>query len=136
MCLVIGRWGSLQLRSMSNTFCQLKRYLSFMYLFYVIQVHLQLLTWLCCHLYQKFLFLALKRKDDFISVAMEYLRMNGAYWGLTTLDLLGKLDAVDVDEVVSWIMKCQHESGFHRCLLFLLYIMSEKLLGDAPNPPN
>ncbi|XP_018807570.1 geranylgeranyl transferase type-2 subunit beta 1-like isoform X1 [Juglans regia] len=52
-----------------------------------------------------------KRKDDFISVAMEYLRMNGAYWGLTTLDLLGKLDAVDVDEVVSWIMKCQHESG-------------------------
>ncbi|XP_041001127.1 geranylgeranyl transferase type-2 subunit beta 1-like isoform X1 [Juglans microcarpa x Juglans regia] len=56
-------------------------------------------------------FLALKRKDDFISVAMEYLRMNGAYWGLTTLDLLGKLDAVDVDEVVSWIMKCQHESG-------------------------
>ncbi|KAL9664836.1 hypothetical protein QQ045_020245 [Rhodiola kirilowii] len=37
--------------------------------------------------------------------------MNGAYWGLTTLDLLGKLDAVDVDEVVSWIISCQHECG-------------------------
>lgn len=37
--------------------------------------------------------------------------MNGAYWGLTALDILGKLDAVDVDEVVSWIISCQHESG-------------------------
>ncbi|XP_035539963.1 geranylgeranyl transferase type-2 subunit beta 1-like isoform X3 [Juglans regia] len=52
-----------------------------------------------------------KRKDDLISVAMEHLRMNGAYWGLTTLDLLGKLETVDVDEVVSWVMECQHESG-------------------------
>ncbi|KAF7807115.1 geranylgeranyl transferase type-2 subunit beta 1-like [Senna tora] len=52
-----------------------------------------------------------KRKDDFMSVVMEHLRMNGAYWGLTTLDLLGKLDSVDVNEVVSWIMSCQHESG-------------------------
>ncbi|KAB1210110.1 Geranylgeranyl transferase type-2 subunit beta [Morella rubra] len=52
-----------------------------------------------------------KRKDDFVSVVMEHLRMNGAYWGLTTLDLLGKLYTVDVDEVVSWVMECQHESG-------------------------
>ncbi|XP_022153066.1 geranylgeranyl transferase type-2 subunit beta 1-like isoform X2 [Momordica charantia] len=52
-----------------------------------------------------------KRKDDFQSVVMEHLRMNGAYWGLTTLDILGKLNTVDVDEVVSWVMSCQHESG-------------------------
>ncbi|KAI4321232.1 hypothetical protein MLD38_034638 [Melastoma candidum] len=52
-----------------------------------------------------------KRKDDFVSLVMEHLRLNGAYWGLTTLDLLGKIHAVDVDEVVSWIMACQHESG-------------------------
>jgi prenyltransferase beta subunit len=37
--------------------------------------------------------------------------MNGAYWGLTALDIMGKLDTVDVNEVVSWIMSCQHESG-------------------------
>ncbi|KAK6161593.1 hypothetical protein DH2020_004974 [Rehmannia glutinosa] len=42
---------------------------------------------------------------------MEHLRLNGAYWGLTTLDVLGKLNAVDPDEVVSWVMECQHESG-------------------------
>ncbi|KAL4039183.1 hypothetical protein IC575_002830 [Cucumis melo] len=53
----------------------------------------------------------LKRKDDFQSVVMEHLRMNGAYWGLTALDILGKLNIVDADEVVSWVMSCQHESG-------------------------
>ncbi|XP_038887312.1 geranylgeranyl transferase type-2 subunit beta 1-like isoform X3 [Benincasa hispida] len=51
-----------------------------------------------------------KRKDDLQSVMMEHIRMNGAYWGLTTLDILGKLDTVDINEVVSWVLKCQHES--------------------------
>ncbi|CAN1232327.1 Geranylgeranyl transferase type-2 subunit beta 1 [Linum perenne] len=52
-----------------------------------------------------------KKKDSFESAVMEHLRMNGAYWGLTTLDLLGKLDVVDSNEILDWIMKCQHESG-------------------------
>ncbi|KAJ4824445.1 hypothetical protein Tsubulata_039812 [Turnera subulata] len=52
-----------------------------------------------------------KRKDSLESVVSEHLRMNGVYWGLTTLDILGKLDAVDSNEVIQWIMKCQHESG-------------------------
>uniref|UniRef100_A0A2P2KNV4 Geranylgeranyl transferase type-2 subunit beta n=1 Tax=Rhizophora mucronata TaxID=61149 RepID=A0A2P2KNV4_RHIMU len=52
-----------------------------------------------------------KRKDSFESVVMEHLRMNGAYWGLTTLDLMRKLGVVDSGEVIQWIMKCQHESG-------------------------
>ncbi|XAR63547.1 Protein geranylgeranyltransferase type II [Bertholletia excelsa] len=52
-----------------------------------------------------------KKEDDFESVVMEHLRINGAYWGLTSLDLLGKIDAVDAEEVVAWVMKCQHESG-------------------------
>ncbi|KAK3205545.1 hypothetical protein Dsin_019591 [Dipteronia sinensis] len=41
-----------------------------------------------------------KKKDSFESVVMEHLRMSGAYWGLTTLDLLGKLDAVDKEEMI------------------------------------
>jgi prenyltransferase beta subunit len=61
----------------------------------------------------------IQRKDDLVSVVMEHLRMNGAYWGLTTLDLLGKLDTVDVDEVVSWVMECQHESGFIVLVFFI-----------------
>ncbi|RVW26789.1 Geranylgeranyl transferase type-2 subunit beta 2 [Vitis vinifera] len=59
----------------------------------------------------QYILLVEKRKDDFESVVTEHLRMNGAYWGLTTLDLLGKLEIVDQDEVVSWVMECQHESG-------------------------
>ncbi|XP_028795108.1 geranylgeranyl transferase type-2 subunit beta 1-like isoform X1 [Neltuma alba] len=59
----------------------------------------------------RYILAAEKRKDDFESVVMEHLRMNGVYWGLTTLDLLGKLDTVDVNEFVSWVMSCQHESG-------------------------
>uniref|UniRef100_A0A803N6C7 Geranylgeranyl transferase type II subunit beta n=1 Tax=Chenopodium quinoa TaxID=63459 RepID=A0A803N6C7_CHEQI len=42
---------------------------------------------------------------------MEHFRMNGAYWGLTTLDLLGKLQVVDQEEVISWGMQYQHESA-------------------------
>ncbi|XP_050369011.1 geranylgeranyl transferase type-2 subunit beta 1-like [Argentina anserina] len=52
-----------------------------------------------------------KEKDSYESVLMEHIRLNGAYWGLTTLDLLGKLDTVDVNEVVSEVLQCQHESG-------------------------
>ncbi|KAH0773333.1 hypothetical protein KY290_010470 [Solanum tuberosum] len=55
-----------------------------------------------------------ERKDDFESVVMEHLRLNGAYWGLTTLDILGKLDAVDQDEVISWFTSpfVQYAGGF------------------------
>ncbi|KAI8527235.1 hypothetical protein RHMOL_Rhmol12G0060000 [Rhododendron molle] len=52
-----------------------------------------------------------KKKNDFESVVMEHIRINGAYWGLTTLDLLGKIGAVDSKDVVSWVLECQHESG-------------------------
>ncbi|KAL4190985.1 hypothetical protein AMTRI_Chr07g27340 [Amborella trichopoda] len=52
-----------------------------------------------------------KKKDSFESLVMEHLRMNGAYWGLTALDLMGKLGAVDRDMVVSWVLKCQHDCG-------------------------
>lgn len=52
-----------------------------------------------------------QEKNSYESVLMEHIRMNGAYWGLTTLDLLGKLNAVDVDEVVSEVLQCQHDSG-------------------------
>ncbi|KAL6124926.1 hypothetical protein ACLB2K_077434 [Fragaria x ananassa] len=52
-----------------------------------------------------------KEKDSYESVLLEHIRLNGAYWGLTTLDLFGKLDTVDVNEVVLEVLQCQHESG-------------------------
>ncbi|CAL0306412.1 unnamed protein product [Lupinus luteus] len=56
---------------------------------------------------------------------MEHLRMNGAYWGLTALDLMGKLNTVDVDEVVSWVLSCQHESG---CSIFYFVCLDREYL--------
>ena len=66
---------------------------------------------------------------------MEHLRINGAYWGLTTLDLLHKISAVfDAEEVVSWVMKCYHEDCgkllrpspksliFKRCVKLVSYV--------------
>ncbi|KAF3568821.1 hypothetical protein DY000_02019178 [Brassica cretica] len=59
----------------------------------------------------RYILMSEKKKESFESVVMDHLRINGAYWGLTTLDLLDKLGSVSVDEVVSWLMTCQHESG-------------------------
>ncbi|CAH2072937.1 unnamed protein product [Thlaspi arvense] len=59
----------------------------------------------------RYILMAEKEKEGIESVVMDHLRMNGAYWGLTTLDLLEKLGTVSEDEVVSWVMTCQHESG-------------------------
>ena len=65
-----------------------------------------------------------QKKDSFESVVMEHLRLNGAYWGLATLDILGKLDAVDEEDVISWILKCQDESGLYRSFFPILTIVS------------
>lgn len=54
---------------------------------------------------------SVEKKKDFDSMVMEHLRMSGAYWGLTALDLMGKLDAVNREEVVSWVLQCQHDCG-------------------------
>jgi len=44
----------------------------------------------------------------------EYLRMNGVYWGLTAMDLMGALGEMCRDEVISFVLLCQHESGGFR----------------------
>uniref|UniRef100_A0A0E0D4L0 Uncharacterized protein n=1 Tax=Oryza meridionalis TaxID=40149 RepID=A0A0E0D4L0_9ORYZ len=55
------------------------------------------------------------KKDSFESLLMEHVRLNGANWGLTTLDLLYKLHAVEADEFIEWIMSCYHpDSGSAR----------------------
>ena len=41
----------------------------------------------------------------------EYLRMSGMYWGLTALDLMGTLQNMDREEIIKYVVNCQHESG-------------------------
>lgn len=44
-------------------------------------------------------------------MASEHLRMNGAYWGITAMALMGGLDEMEEERIVPWIIACQHENG-------------------------
>uniref|UniRef100_A0A0B7B5S7 Geranylgeranyl transferase type-2 subunit beta n=1 Tax=Arion vulgaris TaxID=1028688 RepID=A0A0B7B5S7_9EUPU len=55
------------------------------------------------------------KKDDYEYVMTEFLRMNGMYWGLTSLALAGQLECMDKSEVIEFIQKCQHECGGFSC---------------------
>jgi geranylgeranyl transferase type-2 subunit beta len=52
-------------------------------------------------------------KASFEFTVSQHFRMSGVYWGLTALRLCGKnlADEIDVDEISSWVMECQHDSG-------------------------
>ncbi len=50
------------------------------------------------------------KKASFEYAATEHLRMSAIYWGLTAMDLLSAKEMMACDEIVSWVMKCQHPS--------------------------
>ncbi|KAG7210282.1 hypothetical protein KM043_011826 [Ampulex compressa] len=50
-------------------------------------------------------------KDEYTYCMTEHMRMSGMYWGLTALDLMGKLDQANKEEVLEFIRQCQHDSG-------------------------
>lgn len=41
----------------------------------------------------------------------EYLRMSGIYWGVTAMDLMGKMDLMNKEEINDFVKSCQHEDG-------------------------
>lgn len=41
----------------------------------------------------------------------EHLRMGGIYWCLTALDLLGKFDTMNKQEMIDFVKSCQHPCG-------------------------
>ena len=41
----------------------------------------------------------------------EHLRLNGVYWGLTALHLLGHPDAFPRDETIKFVLECQNANG-------------------------
>jgi geranylgeranyl transferase type-2 subunit beta len=51
------------------------------------------------------------KKDEYDYWLTEHLRLNGLYWGLTALHLLGRPDALSRDEVIDFVVSCQHENG-------------------------
>src|SRR5690606_21740596 len=51
------------------------------------------------------------KKDDYSYWLTEHLRLNGVYWGLTALHLLGRPDALPRADTIDFVLSCQHESG-------------------------
>ncbi|TVY53102.1 Geranylgeranyl transferase type-2 subunit beta, partial [Lachnellula suecica] len=51
------------------------------------------------------------RKDELEYWLTEHLRLNGLYWGLTALHLLGRPDALPRQETVEFVMSCQCGDG-------------------------
>ncbi|ORY57467.1 terpenoid cyclases/protein prenyltransferase alpha-alpha toroid [Pseudomassariella vexata] len=51
------------------------------------------------------------RKDEYEYWLTEHLRLNGLYWGLTALHLLGQPDALPRAETIDFVLSCQHDNG-------------------------
>lgn len=51
------------------------------------------------------------KRDELDYWLTEHLRLNGVYWGLTALHLLGRPDALPRGETIDFVLSCQHESG-------------------------
>ena len=51
------------------------------------------------------------RRDELDYWLTEHLRLNGVYWGLVGLHLLGRPDALPRQETIDFVLSCQHESG-------------------------
>ncbi|EXJ79193.1 geranylgeranyl transferase type-2 subunit beta [Capronia epimyces CBS 606.96] len=51
------------------------------------------------------------RKDELDYWLTEHLRLNGVYWGLTALHLLGHPDALPRDKTLEFVLACQNQDG-------------------------
>lgn len=51
------------------------------------------------------------KKDELDYWLTEHLRLNGVYWGLTALHLLGHPEALPRSETIDFVLSCQHENG-------------------------
>ncbi|KAL4968059.1 Rab geranylgeranyltransferase subunit beta BET2 [Aspergillus stella-maris] len=51
------------------------------------------------------------RKDELEYWLTEHLRLNGVYWGLTALHLLGCPDGLPRDNAIDFVLSCQQENG-------------------------
>ncbi|KAJ5166706.1 beta subunit of rab geranylgeranyltransferase [Penicillium canariense] len=51
------------------------------------------------------------RKEELEYWLTEHLRLNGVYWGLTALHLLGHPDALPREETIDFVLSCQKENG-------------------------
>ncbi|CAF9915396.1 MAG: hypothetical protein GOMPHAMPRED_000741 [Gomphillus americanus] len=51
------------------------------------------------------------QQDDLEYWLTEHLRLNGLYWGLTALHILGHPEALSREETIDFVFSCQRENG-------------------------
>ncbi|CEJ95080.1 Putative Type-2 protein geranylgeranyltransferase subunit beta [[Torrubiella] hemipterigena] len=51
------------------------------------------------------------KQDDLDYWLTEHLRLNGVYWGLNALHLMGHPDALPRQDTIDFVLSCQHENG-------------------------
>ncbi|CAI7771992.1 unnamed protein product [Closterium sp. NIES-54] len=61
-----------------------------------------------------------KKTEGIEYVATEHLRMSGAYWGLTAMDLMGRLKDMHSPAMLPWLLSCQQPNGVSVCLSLCL----------------
>ncbi|CAF9925969.1 MAG: hypothetical protein HETSPECPRED_006218 [Heterodermia speciosa] len=66
---------------------------------------------LCIEKHVKYIQSLDTRKDELEYWLTEHLRLNGVYWGLTALHLLGRPDALPHRETIDFVLSCQHNNG-------------------------
>lgn len=49
---------------------------------------------------------SVQHKDDLAYHMTTHVRLNGVYWGLTALCIMGRQDALSRDEMIDFVMKC------------------------------
>lgn len=52
-----------------------------------------------------------QRKDELQYWLTEHLRLNGVYWGLTALHLMGHPEALPRDQTIEFVRSCQNQDG-------------------------
>ena len=52
--------------------------------------------------------------DDYEYAMSEFLRMNGIYWGVTAMDLMGRLGSMDRAAILQFLRECQTPAGGFR----------------------
>ncbi|TPX31615.1 hypothetical protein SmJEL517_g05089 [Synchytrium microbalum] len=66
---------------------------------------------LCTDLHVKYISDLDNQKHLFEYWASAHIRMSGAYWGITALALMGRLDALEKDDIIHFVLSCRHPNG-------------------------
>jgi len=52
-----------------------------------------------------------KDREGFESVVTEHFRMSGVYWGLTAMDIMGRLSEMPLDDITGFVSACRRSNG-------------------------